>query len=258
VTGFLCSYPKSGRTWMRFALAHYLRERLAIDQELDLRELFRLLPNLDGDEAVSGKGVDRYAYADRDDVPLILSSHLPWDAARFGGRPVVLLVRNPADVMVSRFFHVTRQEQIWAGELPRFLRDPEVGLAPLIGYLNGWAADAAAADRLVLSYEQLRADPAAGFARLVGHLGIAVDGPAVDRALEAASVDRMRASEQRVIVDGYHYDVRDPEALRVRRAVVGGFRDYLAPADLDYVVRTCARELTPRARALLADHGAGL
>jgi Sulfotransferase domain len=258
VTGYLCSYPKSGRTWMRFALAHYLRERLALDQELDLRELFRLLPNLDGDEDVSGKGVDRYAYADRADVPLIVSSHLPWDPALFGGRRVVLLVRNPADVMVSRFFHVTRQEQIWEGELPRFLRDPDVGLLPLVRYLNGWAPHAGGPDRLVLSYEELRADPAAGFARLLGHLGVAVDPPAVERALEAASIERMRASERQVVVAGYSYDVGDPEALRVRRAVVGGYRDYLAPDDLDYVVQTCARELTPAARALLAGHEANL
>ncbi len=51
------------------------------------------------------------------------------------------------------------------------------------------------------------------------------------------------------------YDTADPEALRVRRAVVGGFRDYLDADDIEYVRSQCEQRLSPEARALLAGHG---
>ena len=43
--GFIASFPKSGRTWLRFILANYLNRLLSLGLELDLRSMFGLIPN---------------------------------------------------------------------------------------------------------------------------------------------------------------------------------------------------------------------
>lgn len=252
VSGYLCSFPKSGRTWMRFALANYLVDRLDLPLEVDLQSMFSLLPNMDQVIPFPRKDRSVYAFDDRPDVPLIMSSHLRFDEQLYPRAPIVLLLRDPRDVMVSQHLHKTRQDFTWEGERKEFLRDPEVGIADLIAYLNSWAPHAHPPRTLVLSYERLRADPATGFGHLLDQFGIRVDVAAVDAALDAASVDRMRAVEMQAGISGHHHDRSDPEALRVRKAKVGGFGDYLDDDDLAYLAEACARELTPEAKDLLA------
>lgn len=253
--GFLCSYPKSGRTWIRFAMAHLLNSIHDLRLDVDLGSLFKLLPNMDGPEADPGKDVSAYAYAEQLDVPLLLSSHLPFEERLFSRRPIVFLLRSPLDVLVSNYFQKTRQDRSWDGELRAFVRDPGVGTPDLVRYLNRWADALTQPDVMVLSYEGLRADPEHGFIRLTAHLGVSC-GPAEARAaLAQASFPNMLASELRTGVRGYDYDRRDPEARRVRRGRIGGYRDYLDVDDVRYVADVCAEQLSPAARAVLERHG---
>ena len=253
--GFVCSYPKSGRTWMRFALAHYMRSVYGLEVDIELRTMFRLLPNMDGHAPDPGKDASVYAFADRPEIPLVLSSHMSFDERLFGRRPVVFILRCPYDVMVSQYFQKTRQDLSWQGPLKAFLRDPQVGVGDLVRYLNSWAPWLQTPRALVLTYEQLRHDPETGFLRLVAHLGIQTDRAVARAALSEASFGRMREVERRFGIEGYDYDWTDPEARRVRKAQIGGYRDYLDEQDCRYVSTECARRLAPAARALLERSG---
>src|SRR3546814_9424585 len=42
---FLTSYPKCGRTWLRYLLSHYLAETVGLGFQPDLVSTFRILPN---------------------------------------------------------------------------------------------------------------------------------------------------------------------------------------------------------------------
>ena len=64
----------------------------------------------------------------------------------------------------------------------------------------------------------------------------------------------MLATELRCGIRGYDYDRGDPEARRVRRGRIGGYRDYLSPADAHHVADLCAERLAPAARAALERH----
>src|SRR3546814_10093390 len=46
---FLVSYPKSGRTWLRYLLSCYFAESAKLGFEPDLTSTFRILPNFDRD-----------------------------------------------------------------------------------------------------------------------------------------------------------------------------------------------------------------
>lgn len=252
--GFLCSYPKSGRTWIRFALAHVLDTVHDLELEIDLHSLFSLLPNLDGHED-PGKDATVYGYAGRPEIPLLLSSHLAFDDSLFAGRPIVFLLRSPLDVVVSNYFQRTRQDLSWSGGLGEFIRDPEIGTYDLVRYLNSWADRLARPEVAVVTYEALRAEPERGLIDLADHLGVPCEASTARAALAHASFPSMLAVELASGIRGYEYDRGDPEARRVRRGRVGGYRSYFEPEDARYVADLCAERLSPAAVAVLERHG---
>lgn len=159
---------------MRFALARYLTLIFDLRIEVSLQTLWSLLPNFDGPKP-ERRDVSAYRYGDRSEVPLILSSHLPFDPVLFDGTPIVFLVRSPWDVTVSNYFQRSRTQRIWAGALAEFVRDPELGIHGYVRYLNGWSPRLVSNGDLVLSYESLRENPIDGFSAVVSHLGIRLD-----------------------------------------------------------------------------------
>ena len=249
---YLCSFPKSGRTWLRFALASYIVDALRLDRPVDFGSLFAVLPN---DEDHPERGRPAFAYGDDPRVPLVLSSHDPYDD-RFAGARIVFLVRNVHDVLVSYFFHETRQWHLFEGDLSAYVRDDAHGVPRLARYLNSWSARLPEHDALVLSYERLTVDTAGCLAEAVDHLGI---GPAVASSVEAAvaasTFDRMQEAEERAPLAGHAYDVADPDARRVRRGAIGGHHDVMSPADVAWVRDACREQFEPSTVALLAAHG---
>ncbi|MEP7350091.1 MAG: sulfotransferase domain-containing protein [Sphingorhabdus sp.] len=249
VDGFLVSYPKSGRTWLRFALSCYFAKKHKLDFEPDLRSTFKVHPNFDrsperGLNAFVGRSADS-------SLPLIAVSHRSYDEKLFGRRPVIFLVRDPRDVLVSAYFHETRHKHRFDGSIAEFLENDDYGLPAIIRYLNGWAAGLANHDALIISYEDMSADAAAQIRRILEFMGQPVDEAALDAAIEASRFDRMRRDEQKNGIPGHEYDRDDSESLRVRKGKVGGFDEYLGADDVERLMELCRTGLSPEARALI-------
>ena len=82
---FLISYPKSGRTWLRYLLSCYFAEVAELGFQPDLETMFRVLPNFDLDPI---RGIGAFAGdVHRDNLPLVLVSHLPYKPRLFRDRP---------------------------------------------------------------------------------------------------------------------------------------------------------------------------
>lgn len=251
---WLCSYPKSGRTWMRFALANLIDEVYGLEVGFDTENMFQLIPNDDGvDHTRPWKTIDKFAYGDRPEVPLVAMSHLPWEA-RFSEVPVVLLIRNPAASLVSRFFHVSRHAGRFDGDLSEFAREEFLGVPGLVSYFASWQHHLDDSNVEVVTYEELRSDPIEPFSRIVRQLGVEADEATLERALEAASVDRMRSVERRSGVgQPNQYDRSDPGALRVRRAGTDSWREEIDSETLDFLIDSFIAD--PAASALLDRYG---
>jgi hypothetical protein len=229
-TAFLCSYPKSGRTWMRFALVNLMNDVYGLGLKLDMDNMFSLIPNEDGgpDEVFYSqpwKTLDKYAFADREEMPFVGMSHLRWEG-RFTGPRIVFLVRNPADVLVSLYFHMTRHAHQFEGTIGEFARDERYGVPRMVSYLSSWQPHLRDPNVTVMTYEKLKADPLDSFQDVVAGLGIEAGAGECRAALDAASVERMRKVEAKSGVGQPNaYDFDDPDARRVRRAKVGGWRE---------------------------------
>jgi hypothetical protein len=168
-----------------------------------------------------------------------------WESkSHFQGKRIVLLVRDPRDVAVSQFFQWKfrmRPNKKFINDYPphradidtwEFVLDNEAGVPRIVDYFNGWArAVPELEDLLVVRYEDMRADPGAVLAEIMAFTGTDVSAEQVREAVEFAAYDNMKKMEQEKFLKGSGARVKpgdkdNPQSFKVRKAKVGGYRDY--------------------------------
>lgn len=246
----LASYPKSGRTWLRFILSNYLNEVHGLALDVDLVTMFGLIPNRAGDDR---RGVGAWRRTGRPlGLPLLLVAHERYTRQMVRGLPVVMMVRNPLDVLVSSYFHRTRHRRQFTGDVQVFLRDETYGLPALIAYHNAWGEGLLAHRHLVLSYEELYGNSVATTGRVVAFLGWPVREEALAAAVDRSTFARMRELEQSMRIPGHSYDMDDEASLRMRSGKVGGHAGTIGDADRLTIAETLRGGLTAAGAELLS------
>jgi len=229
----LMSWGKSGRTWLRVMLsrAYQLKGGLAIDELLDFDNFRKRNPRL----------------------PAVFFSHNNylrnytgnWESkSHFQGKRIVLLVRDPRDVAVSQFFQWKfrmRPNKKFINDYPAdgadidtwdFVMDNDAGVPRIVDYFNGWArAIPELEDVLVVRYEDMRADPRAVLSKILEFTGTPASADEVDEAVEFAAYDNMKKMEEDKFFRSSGARVKpgdkdNPQSFKVRKAKVGGYRDY--------------------------------
>ncbi|WP_331376184.1 sulfotransferase domain-containing protein [Sinorhizobium chiapasense] len=250
---FLVSYPKSGRTWFRYVLSHYFASVADVSEPIDLHNMFSIVPNFDLDPK---RGIPAHRYADENGpVPRIFVSHLDYQASRFLRRPVIIMVRDPRDVIVSAYFHATRHKHRFQGSLSDFIVDRDQGMPAMIRYLNRWAGGLSNRAHFILSYESLSADAEEQTEAALSFLGCHVDRNALHDAVHAGRFDAMQNRERAEGIPAHEYNRNDVESLRMRKGKVGGFRDYLDEVQILEIERLCSTNLTAAGKQLIGHTG---
>lgn len=249
IDAVLASYPKSGRTWLRFALSCYFARTAALGAIPDLTTTFRILPNMECDPL---RGLPAYGFADNPAVPLIAASHDSYDREALLDRAVIFLLRDPRDVLVSAYFHESRHHRHYEGTLKAFIRDPMQGLSALIAYLNGWANGLKAHRHHLISYEMMSTDFAGVMREVLRFLKIPCEDGALIHAVGASRFEAMRQTELQGGIPGHSYDRNDRESRRMRTGKVGGYSAYLDNEDISLINTRCVAELNAAALTLLA------
>jgi hypothetical protein len=238
------SIPKSGRTWLRVFLHDYFCR-------LEGREC-----TLDPDE-LAGSRVPKFVFTHDlwEHIKAQKLEHrikgkylIPARASRT--KPIVLLARDPRDVIVSLFFQRTKRSSRYDGDLSEMIRHPYFGIDSVIDVMNTWIAEWSGRSAFkLLRYEDCRRNTDEAFRELLAFLGIqSIDEAFFARSLQFSSFENMKQLEAtgrfrtRVLQPG---NVNDTESFKVRRGVVGGYRDYLTPEDIVYLNAAVAR-LDPR------------
>lgn len=215
----LCSYPSSGRTWVRFMLADCLARLAGSAGEVDLNTCFRYVPNLNATESRGFGGFDAGVLGG---LPVIGVTHADW-RPRWRGKRLVWLYRDPMDCVSSR---AVRRRRV-LGELPlRELLDATGVLAQYVSWLGSFVGSDAWAGRCELTYEGLVADPAAGLARALDACGVSAPGDVLARAAERGDRDHLAALERE---RGIGNEPRRLPASRVREGGVAAYRRRLTP-----------------------------
>ncbi len=250
--GYLCSFPKCGRTWLRFIIANCLDMEHDLGLNVDLHSMFSLLPNDDGDSLT---GRPAFSFHGDPRIPLVLASHAPYTPEKFGNRRVVLLLRSLYDAAVSDYFQRTHLLETFDGGLHEFIRSPDGGPAAYIDYLNRWAPHLDNDRTHIVTYEGLLADTAGTVADLLSFLGLPVTARHLQGAVERASFRNMRRLEKERGMAGFNYHFDTPGARRMREGRAGTHKTHLTPEDKEYIQKLHKTRLSPEAAALAAAVG---
>jgi hypothetical protein len=230
----LISFPKSGRTWVRFML-----EAAGVRIEY----------------SHSGAGN---------------RSGLPFDAiagrvSEWRDRRVVFMTRDPRDTVVSCYFQATRriaEEARFNGSIAEFVRHPGYGIEKIARFNLHWLEQADLfRDFTVVTYEGLHAGTLAELSRVVGFATRREPRPdRIARACDAGHFDNMRKVELAIGDSGEQEKTRlgggaagDGESLKTRKGKVGGWGEYLSPEDIAFAEEVLTRlDYRPRLEALLS------
>lgn len=246
----IVSFGKSGRTWLRVLLSRFyqLRYRLRPSAFIGFDNLHR-----------KNSGIPKLFFT-HDNYLKDYTGNTD-SKVDFYGKPVVLMVRDPRDTAVSQFFQwkhrmrgkkkaLNRYPEDEAVEIFDFVRG-EAGLPKVVGFLNEWARELPRLGPiLVVRYEDLRRSSARELERVLRFLGEHATPDELSECLAFASVDNMRALEQKRVfwLAGSRMRAKDasnPDSYKVRRAKVGGWRDYFDDEQIRWIEDYVAAELEP-------------
>ncbi len=224
---WLASYPKAGNTWLRAVWTAY-REP---DAPLDINRLHG------GPTASSRSVFDEWAGVESSDLTaaeierlrpavwryraavvtprVLVKVHDAWTVTDRGEpifppeitRGIIYIVRHPGDVAVSFAAHsgvpvstalewLCQDDYVLSPEGHRQRDQVPQRLLSWSGHVASWV-DTAAQPLIVVRYEDLLTAPVAEFRRVLAFTDGVVDDVRLERAVEMARFERLRAHEQR-------------------------------------------------------------
>jgi len=234
------SFGKSGRTWLRVMISH----------------LFRVMYGLPENAIL---GFDNFHNLNPA-VPKIFFTHDNYikdftgdfeTKKPFYDKRVILLARDPRDVAVSQFFQWkfrVKPSKVAINNYPP--RGTDISLFDFVtgdnggsmqavtDYLNLWAKEAGNLENFhLLRYEDLRSDPHTQLRKLLEFMQVDASEEQVNAAVEYSSYENMKKmeSKQQFRLSGGRMMPRDkdnPDSYKVRRAKVGGYRDYFTDEEV--------------------------
>jgi hypothetical protein len=257
------SFGKSGRTWLRVLLSRF----------------FQLRYGLSPSAFIGFDNLNRR----NDAIPRLFFTHDNYlrdytgnlDNKRdFYGKKVVLLVRQPEDVAVSQFhqwkFRMRprkkglNQYPAHGADVPifQFAMDENAGLPKVVEFMNGWARELPNLEQvLVVRYEDLRRDTGGELRRVLEFMGQAPTAAELQDCVQFASVENMRKLEEKRVfwLAGSRMkpgDKSNPDSFKVRRAKVGGYKDYFDEAQVRALNAVVEERLLPGFGYLAAEKAA--
>jgi hypothetical protein len=213
------SFPKCGRTWLLVMLSM----------------LYQRIYELDGDELLGFANFHRRdpripkIYFTHDTSYKAAPSKLRRDKTEYERHRLLLLVRDPRDVIVSLYFHRARRDRDIRMPLFDFVMSERGGLPTVIEFYNiWWATLPRMRNAMALSYEEMHATPQESLSRVAEFFGLHGHDEIVAEVVQDASFSRMRDLETKD-----HFDrgclrptsSADAESFKVRRGKVGGWVD---------------------------------
>jgi hypothetical protein len=127
------------------------------------------------------------------------------------------------------------------------MRGP-VGLQKIVDYLNRWAPTVSSFENSrVVRYEDIRSTPVAQLSEIIEFLDAPFSKEEVQEAVEFAEFENLKELERRNFFKNSRLtprDPSDPDSFKVRRGVVGGYRDYFKDEEIAEMEALVATQLS--------------
>lgn len=217
----LAGFPRSGTTWTR----HVLCNLISLN-EWDGREVESIL-----NATMPALGAnDLFRPWTSTTIPRVIKTHHRYSPL-FRSPTSITIIRDPRDVMVSRYHLVRDNHDEFAGSFSQFIRDRRQGLESWFRHYSSWRPHS----KLVLRYEDMLADPRREFGRLLDTLGVDHPDEMLEEAIARSSFRSLQSAEQQ----------RNPSAGRdslfFRSGSSGQWHQYFGDDDRAYYLELTAR-----------------
>jgi hypothetical protein len=258
------SFPKSGRTWLQVMIGEYLTRyrNLNVSNVIALQQYTKRL-----------EGIPRIRFSHDFRPQWKTQEQLRSDKSAYRRHKILLLVRDPRDILVSSFFEKTRRKPAKRNDksvpemtINQFVYQDIGGIDTIIAFYNSWLNKRdVPVDFRIARYEDMRRDTREAFADILKYIGFpGIDEKILDEVIELSRIEKMRKMEAQC-ARGVH-DVRrtdpnvenafmtrafqpadpsDPECFKVRKGKVGGYRDYLDEKEIAFLSKKIREELDP-------------
>jgi hypothetical protein len=237
----LVSFPKSGRTWIRFFLGRYIELQHGMPMDLEF------MPQ-------------SYWSQERSDLdfPHIHFTH-DWFDLRHSDRanpgifykdvldkkPVIFLLRNPMDTLVSYYYHKVKRESKENPldlDLRSFILDDRYGLGRYCHWMDQMLDYLASRrDKLIITYELMAKDMANEMNRMFDFMQINGNRNYVAKAVKQSDFTNMQQAEISANRDENTLGIGrlgmrgwdgDTDKLKVRKGKIGSWQDEAALDDI--------------------------
>lgn len=180
---FIVSYPKSGRTWLRFLIGNYLK-----NNELDFPDSYQDLVTDIDTNPLQTTLVER---------PRFITCHRPFTPAF---NRVVYVVRDGRDVAVSYYFHLLKfkafsKEITFEDFILKIFDTALFGNISWSNHVSGWL-DQASSNLILVKYEDIQKDPVWELTRILEFAGLSVDPKMAKASAEAANFENLKEYEK--------------------------------------------------------------
>lgn len=226
----LLSYPKSGRTWLRVMIGYAIKQHFLVASEniIELDQLSLWHPdiprmNVTHDDNPHEKRPDKVSV----------------NKSKYRHKSVILLIRDPKDVIVSFYFQRAKRRIDYTGTLHQFLyQDPS--LESLIEFYKIWSNNMDRPKKFhLVKYEDLHSQPHKQLADILAFIGMPnVSEETLHQSIEFAAFDNLRKLEESHYFESNKLrpgNRDDPDSFKVRRGKIGGYKDYLTQEEIGYV-----------------------
>ncbi len=229
----LMSFGKSGRTWLRVMISRVFQQLAGVDR--------RTMLEFDNFKRI------------KSDIPSVYFTHDNylrdytgnWSTkAHFYDKRMVLLTRDPRDIAVSQYFQwkyrmLPRKKML--NDYPLhgsdislfdFVVDPKAGLPVILDFFEIWQQEMPfVKDSVIIRYEDMRTNTGWELGRVLDFFGLPYTLSQLDEAVTFASFENMKRLEQKGVFRKHGRRLipgnrENPDSYKVRRAKVGGYRDY--------------------------------
>jgi sulfotransferase family protein len=217
---FLCTYPKSGTTWLGFMLAQVLKGD--VGEELGLDSFNRYVPDVN---LLYTKRGSLEGFSGLSD-PRFFLCHAAFDLRL---PRVVYVMRDPRDVMLSYWHYQKFLVKGYSKSLREYLEGDDQWPCRWDDHVASWLLPRRHPNLLVVKYEEIQQDAAGVLRSVLGFAGVEVSEERIVRAVEASRFERMRASEEKFGVSNKSGD----EAERfVRKGKAGSWREEMSEEEV--------------------------
>ena len=216
IDAIICSFPKSGRTWLRQILGHYVINQF----------------NLNEDPKAIFKWSKKYS-----NIPTVVSRHKLRliDKILFFNTKIIFLIREPRDTVVSLYHWETNRGNLRSMNISNFIRDTRYGINRIIRHLN---TTMIYADKKkfshILTYEELHKNTKLTLNNLLNFLNININDVNISKAIQKASFSNMRSEELSGNYTLKKDQFNNENAFKTRKGRIGSYKNELSQEDVNF------------------------